>query len=233
MSEVDLARAVRAGKTVRLIAPILNPGLMRRLEELLGLLGSHYQRPDLEECLHSCVVELATNASRANMKHVYFRQRGVDSDDPVEYARGLREFKINRENPGWHRSLQRGAREMGLYLEVIFRHSQHGLCVEVVNNLPLLPQDERRIREKMATAMRTSDIYQYYNEHGDDTEGQGLGFAMNVLLLRSENIDPSYLRIGSRADCTIARLEIPFSREYIPVRDQRRPARSDLAALPA
>ncbi|MCR9144296.1 MAG: hypothetical protein NXI24_18765 [bacterium] len=210
--------AIQTGKTIRLIAPVLNDSLSRRMAYVLRALVSHYERPELEDCLHSCLVELATNASRANMKHVFFLDRGFDLENPDEYARGLAEFRASRERGGWHKSLRVRARELGLLLEIVFRHSPDGWRIEVINNLALLPQDERRIREKLGRAMRTADIFEFFTEHGDDTEGQGLGFAMNVLFLRSENIDPSLLRIGSTADQTVARLEVPLSQNFVTLR---------------
>ena len=214
----DIEAAVRSGKTIRLLAPILNESLSRRLEHVLHSLVLRYERPALYDCLHSCLVELATNASRANMKHVFFFDRDLDQARPEDYAVGQRAFKASREHHGWHRALSARAREMGLTLEIIFRHSENGLRIEVINSLELTPQDERRIREKLGKAMRNENIYEFFTTHGDDTEGQGLGFAMNVLFLRSENIDPSLLRIGSSEGRTVARLEVPFSQQYVTVR---------------
>ncbi|MEQ9363054.1 MAG: hypothetical protein RIF32_02355 [Leptospirales bacterium] len=216
-----VGEAVRTGKTIRLIAPVLNDSLSRRMTYVLQTLVAHYDRPELEDCLHSCLVELATNASRANMKHAFFLDRRVDRENPTEYSRGLAEFRASREHAGWHQALRTRAKELGLYLEIVFRHSPDGLRIEVINNLALLPQDEQRIREKMGSAMRTVDIFDFFTEHGDDTEGQGLGFAMNVLFLRSENIDPSLLRIGSTSDRTVARLEVPLSRDFVALRSSR------------
>lgn len=214
-----ITEAIRTGKTIRLIAPILNGSLSQRMTYVLQSLVAHYNRPELEDCLHSCLVELATNASRANMKHVYFLDRQLDWENPDDYARGLQDFKASREHAGWHRALRGRVKELGLFLEIVFRHSPDGLRIEVINNLALLPQDERRIREKLGVAMRTADIIEFFTEHGDDTEGQGLGFAMNVLFLRSENIDPSLLRIGSQAGRTVARLEVPLSHEFVTLRE--------------
>ncbi len=227
-----IGAAIPAGKTIRLIAPVLNDSLSQRMSTVLKSLLAHYDRPELEDCLHSCLVELATNASRANMKHAFFLDRGFDWDEPGEYARGLAEFRAIREHAGWHRSLRGRVKELGLFLEIVFRHSTDGLRIEVINNLALLPQDEQRIREKLGRAMRTADIFEFFTEHGDDTEGQGLGFAMNVLFLRSENIDPSLLRIGSTAGRTVARIEVPLSTGFVTLRSVGPAGGPDHSAAP-
>lgn len=210
--------AVEAGKSIRLIVPILNEPMVARLGAIIRVLVARYGRPELEECLQSCIIELATNASRANMKHAFFIDASLDPAIDDQYRQGVREFKQHRQSGGWHRDLSLRARDLGLFLEIVFRHSAAGIRIEVINNLPLLPQDEARIREKLRVAMRSADIFEFYSEHGDDTEGQGLGFAMNVLFLRSENIDPRLLRIGSSNGRTTARLEVPLRADFVAMR---------------
>jgi hypothetical protein len=219
-TEAQIRDAIRDGKTIRLVAPMLNVSLSRRLEYVLQSLVGYYERPELGDCLHACVFELATNASRANMKHAFFLERGLDGNDPEAYRLGVREFKTQRENQGWHRRYRQQVKELNLTLEIIFRHCAHGLRIEVINNLPLRPQEERRIRDRFGEAMRASNIYEFFTDHGDDSEGQGLGFAMNVLFLRSENIDPGLLRIGSSDGRTVARLEVPLSPSFVSARGE-------------
>ena len=48
-----------------------------------------------------------------------------------------------------------------------------------------------------------------------------MGLALIIILLANQGIDPQYLRIGSNGDNTIARLEIPFTKDYIPYRKQK------------
>ncbi len=214
----SLVEAVRHGNVIRLHGFFTMPNLTRKLELALRTVLKHYRRAELGDCLYACVVEMVTNASRANMKHAHFLDASLDPDDPEQYARGTRDFRRQRHEDAWLKTYRRRVRELGLTIDVVFHHGDEGLRIEVINNLPLLSPDERRIREKFAHAMRSGDIYEFFQDHGDDTEGQGLGFAMNVLFLRSENIDPGLFRIGSSNGRTVARLEIPFSPSYRSVR---------------
>jgi len=52
----------------------------------------------------------------------------------------------------------------------------------------------------------------------DNTEGAGLGIALIMILLKNEGIDPNLFRIITHPDRTIARVEIPFSENYVSIR---------------
>lgn len=54
----------------------------------------------------------------------------------------------------------------------------------------------------------------------DNTEGAGLGIALIMILLKSENIDPQLFRIMTREHETVSRVEIPFSANYISIRSK-------------
>lgn len=77
------------------------------------------------------------------------------------------------------------------------------------------------MRRKLSIAMKYNSIADYYMDHADNIEGAGMGLALIIILLTSQGIDPQYLRIGSNGDNTIARLEIPFTKDYIPYRKIR------------
>lgn len=209
-----IAESIQAGRPVELGFYIANESVARKLAWILSELLRRYGRPELEACLYSCVVELVTNAARANMKHAFLKERGVPAHDDERYWRALRDFKAERSLRGWKGRYRRRLEELGLFVLLRFEHDANGLRIEVMNNLPLLPQDERRIREKFSHAMRFRSIQDYFAHYGDETEGEGLGFALNVLFLRAENLDPTLFRIGVVEGRTVARLEAPFSSAY-------------------
>jgi hypothetical protein len=66
--------------------------------------------------------------------------------------------------------------------------------------------------------MMFDNLVSFYLEHGDDTEGEGIGFALSVLLLKGENINPALFRVGSFDGRTIARIEVPFTEKFRSVR---------------
>ena len=54
----------------------------------------------------------------------------------------------------------------------------------------------------------------------DNTEGAGLGIALIMILLKNENVDPNLFRIITGKEQPIARVEIPFSENYITIRSK-------------
>ena len=93
------------------------------------------------------------------------------------------------------------------------------LCNNSINNTPIPKIDEKRMRKKLSIAMKYNSLADYYMDNADNVEGAGMGLAMIIILLTNQGIDPQYLRIGTNKNETIARLEIPFSDKYIPLRD--------------
>lgn len=163
------------------------------------------------EILFACILELATNATKANMKYLYFHEHGWDIAKSEEYGERLKRFKIQSRDQAWVKDYARKAKETGLWVQILFTRLAGGVRVEVTNNLPLIPEDERRVREKMQLARKYTSIIDFFQEHGDDTEGEGLGFAMSVIMLKREKIDPDLFRIGSDGKNTTAAVEIPFA----------------------
>ena len=104
-------------------------------------------------------------------------------------------------------------------VNIRFVYNEFGLRIEVINNTPIPKIDENRLRKKFAAAMKYESISDYYMENADHSEGEGLGIALIIILLKNQGLNPEYLRIGSKGDRTIARVEIPFSNDYIPYRE--------------
>jgi len=184
--------------------------LRSALETLLNTHG----RLHLGGVILPCILELATNARKANMKHAFFVENAWDILHDAEYQIHLARFRKEILNGESMWAWSEKATQIGLTVRIIFDYDEHGLRIEVVNNLPIIAEDERRIRERFALAMKYESLAQFYLDHGDTTEGEGLGFALAVLLLKNENISPSLLRVGCEGDQTVARLEIPFTSQF-------------------
>ncbi|HNM05819.1 MAG TPA: histidine kinase, partial [Leptospiraceae bacterium] len=96
--------------------------------------------------------------------------------------------------------------------------------IECVNNTPILPAEEKRLREKMKKSMAYDSIAEFYMDNMDNTEGAGLGIAMTMILLKNEGIDPNLFRIVTKPDKTLARIEVPFTSDYVTFRDKGKKA---------
>ncbi|MBI3396615.1 MAG: hypothetical protein HY042_12310, partial [Spirochaetia bacterium] len=135
------------------------------------------------------------------------------------YYRAVAVFKRKMTDRTWVSEYSQRAKSLGFYVKIVFQHSPAGITVEVINNLPLISEDEKRIREKFAHAMKYDDLVSFYEDHHDNTEGEGLGFALNVILMKAESIDPALFRIGNVEGRTVARIEIPLGPGFKSVRE--------------
>ncbi len=212
--ERNLSFAISNGTTVRMVSDGGQYDPEQRLRKIISQLLDKYIESAIAEILFACIIELATNATKANMKYLFFRERGWNLYETKGYPERLGEFKIQARDRNWVSDYARKAREVGLWVQILFTHMLNGIRVEVTNNLLLIPEDERRVREKLQLAQKYSSIVDFYHDHADDVEGEGLGFAMSVIMLKQENIDPALFRIGCDGKMTTARVEIPFSQDY-------------------
>ncbi len=182
------------------------------VEKILEVM-KRYNHLDYSDVIISSIKELIYNASKANLKRAFFKDKGLDIHDMGSYARGLPEFKELI-----------GTRDMAKYFEKFppldlwsrfsIEHSSLGVRLEVGNHTAIIPIEEKRIRMKLALAMSREDIMEFYNQVKDQSEGAGLGIALVINLLRSINVDPCYFRIGTLGNVTNARIEVPFTTEY-------------------
>lgn len=190
------------------------------LNELLQRILAVYGREGLQFTLFSCLKELITNGLKANVKRMLFDELGISGVQRQEYLQGMAEYK-KRFNQGWFQKYAQKAGDAGLFVEIRFFHDADGVRIEVVNNIDILPEDEKRVRSKFSRGMTYDNLGSFYLDHGDSTEGEGLGFALSVLLLRGQQINPALFRVGSHNGETFARLEIPFTENFRSVRGRK------------
>ena len=66
--------------------------------------------------------------------------------------------------------------------------------------------------------MGVKDLVEFSVHYGDESEGNGLGLAMVVLLIKDMGFDPGFFRVYHNEGQTTARLEFPLSADYRPLR---------------
>lgn len=179
------------------------------------------EQPALVTTLYTILKELVINGCKANQKRIFFEERGLDINDPEHYQKGIEEYTRSFSES---MALEYGhkAREKGYYVLIDFQFDKSGLTLEVVNNTAIAEAEERVVREKLKKAMGYNDIAEFYMDQAmsGESEGAGLGIALIIILLKGEQIDPNLFRVLIESTRTIARLEIPFTDEFISKREQ-------------
>jgi hypothetical protein len=153
------------------------------------------------------------NSLKANAKRIFFEENKLNINNLEEYDHGIKIFKQEIGNKKIRELCEKGRRNK-IHIKIMFTHKMNGLKIEILNNAEILKQEEKRIRTKLSKGQKYTNMFDFYNENSDTTEGEGLGLVLSLLMLKSEGIDPSNFRIGSKNGITKTRIEIPFEESY-------------------
>ena len=175
---------------------------------------------DLLDVTYSVVKELIINATKTLTKRIVFAENRLDIDDQAQWEKGTALLKDKLIEEHLKEYLDKG-KTLNLKIKLRYVYDATGMRIEVVNNTPIPKIDEERLRQKMAKAMKYEALADFYLDNADNLEGSGMGLAFIVIMLRNQGLDPQYLRIGNVGDETVARIEIPFTPDYIPYRDKK------------
>lgn len=188
--------------------------VLNKLKEILA----KFDRIDLIDILYTAVKELLINATKANVKRIIFAENNLNIDNPEDWEKGTSIFRLTlREN--FLQGFSNKTKSLNYKVKIRYIYNKNGMRVEVINNTPIPIIDEKRMREKLNTAMKYRSIADFYMDNADNIEGAGMGLAMIIILLKNQGLDPQLLRIGTDNEQTIARLEIPFNDQYLPYRE--------------
>lgn len=217
--EQNIRLKVEASDEVALQATRVNQITERYLLQTLRLVLEKCDRQDLIDMCYTIIKELAINGVKANQKRLFFEEVGLNIESPEDYSAGLARFRTEFSE-AMNERYGRLAQERGVFVLVLINYDETGMCVEVVNNTPILRFEEDRLREKMKRGMGYNDIAEFYMDNMDNTEGAGLGIALILILLKGAGIDPALFRIFTLPDRTVARVEIPFTQAYVSKRQR-------------
>lgn len=209
-------QAVERGQVITLMTYYLSDYGEMVMNTIAARLLTRFGREDLIDVVYTCLKELVMNAGKANLKRIVFAENGIDPLDPEQYERGMVTFKENLPERKI-KSYRSRFREYDMPVSITFYYEPAAvLKIKIKNVFTLWPIEERRIRDKFRYAKNFQDLMAFYLEHGDETEGAGMGMALVGILLDQMGIDRHLFSIYStdRYNETIARLEIPLSESY-------------------
>jgi len=175
----------------------------------LNVVGMGHLHTNLTYCVH----ELAANAKKANTKRLYFKERGLDISDPVQYEQGMRGFKT--DTLADIDSFLARQKKAGLNVKIEFCRLPNGVSVTVRNNAQLTGPEMARIQEKLAIAGRHACLADAFPRSEDGLEGAGLGIVMLIFMLKNLGFGPDAFQVSSGSGETRASLVLvkPADRE--------------------
>ncbi|MBL8018889.1 MAG: histidine kinase [Leptospirales bacterium] len=197
----------------------VNEKVEKYILHILKLILTRYQKERLLDLVYTITKELAINGVKANQKRLFFDEHGLDINNDADYQKGILAFK-KAFSDEMNEIYGIKSRQKGIYVKIFLTHSDDGLCVEIENNTPIAPAEERRLREKMKKSMAYNDIAEFYMDNMDNTEGAGLGIALIMIMMKGEGLDAALFRIATLPERTVARVEIPFNANYVSKRGE-------------
>jgi len=203
--------AIEKEQAIKVRAYALLPETEKDLNLIILRLLNKYNKLDLTATLYTCIKELAVNGAKANIKRILFDEVKIDLENESDYRRGLEIFREKLTDRFINEYAQK-AKDRGLYVDVKFEYDAHRLTVEVVNNSALTKREDERIRDKFRDGIKYENIGELYMDMQDNQEGAGMGIALILMMLKSENIDPHFFTIYSDYQYkTIAKITFPMT----------------------
>lgn len=181
--------------------------LPKKTHEYMGLLLSKH----LNECglgtyynqLNYCLSEILFNAIKANMKRIYFTEKGLDIENPEDYKKGMETFrKDTLDNRDFY---QRKLRNSPYYVSYSLKIDNGKVIIEVRNNTRMTDVEAARVKEKIAT-FYTGDKDSIYQSSIDAVEGAGLGIRSILFTLRGFGLPGDNYQLFTEGEETVARL---------------------------
>ncbi len=216
--EQNLRLILNNSEELTLQSSKINEKVEKYIQHTLRMVLQKHDREDLLDMLYTITKELVINGVKANQKRIFFEDQGLDINVDADYEKGITLFKQEFSST-MNEDYGRKARERNIYVKIFLTFNEDGMSVEVENNTPVAEIEERRLREKIKKSMGYNDIAEFYMDNMDNTEGAGLGIALIIILLKGQNIDPNLFRIVTLAEKTVARVEIPFTENYVSKRE--------------
>ena len=164
----------------------------------------------LKEYLNFCLSELLTNAKKANTKRVYFKEKGLDINNPDDYEKGMENFKMDTlTNIDHYLELQRKA---GLYIKLALKIHADKIYIEIKNNSKLTVFEKERIQQKLDSVQQYKEMDEVFTNVLDQSEGAGLGIIIIILMLQKVGLSKENYQVECEDDETITRIILPCNR---------------------
>jgi len=211
-----VGNAVQSQKIISFVTYTLTDYGEMTLKEILRGILEKYNRIDLLDIAYTSAKELIINATKANLKRVLFKQMNLDINNEHDYEIGMEQFRQNLTEEKI-RSFKDRFRENSLHVTTTLYYNMNVLNIKVKNNFMLEHIEEQRIRDRFANATSFSNLFDFFMEYGENTEGAGMGLTLVGILLDQSGIDKHAFTLYSSKKYheTIAKLEIPLVDDYI------------------
>ena len=214
LKDVDRKKVINAVK-LQLPIEVTSYTLSRNMEAYIKGVEEEFldvcHHEHLKEYLNFCLGELLTNSKKANTKRVYFKEKGLDINDPDDYAKGMETFKEETFNDIEHYLEMQ--KKHGLYVKLLLQYKRNQIIISIKNNSVLTTFEEERINQKLQSAQQFNNMEDVVSNILDQSEGAGLGLIIILLMLEKVGLSKDNFKIYSDDKETITQIILPCERK--------------------
>lgn len=186
-------------------------GLPRSVEDYNNVLISFLKvcnHSELTDKLVYCLGELLSNADKANVKRVYFKEKGLDIKNPKDYEIGMKSFLEDTfNNYSYYKWLKE---KENLYVKLILLKKDNKIIIKTINNSTLTELEHDRIMERIDNAKKFNSLAEALMTV-DSSEGAGLGIVSIILILKKIGLDKTAFNVSCENGETITGITLPLA----------------------
>ncbi len=204
----DYKSAIKNGDDFYIQFHLFTPEVEALLIRILHRYLEEYDILYIKDTILTVAKELINNSIKANLKRLFFKLKGLDINRIEDYRVGMETFKdetYHNDSEGYFEKLEQSK----LVVRVAFKTSDEHIHINVINNIPILEAELKKINARISKAYKYNDISEAFEDVLDDSEGAGLGLIMAMMLFKNSGLPAEAFKIYKKGDLTIATLSIP------------------------
>ena len=197
--------AVKTRQPVDFFCYTLTPSQKVRFQKILNIFLEECDQTYLYNYLSYCLFELLDNASKANAKRVFFKEKNLNINDEADYKNGMEAFKedLTENTDHYLEELKSGKLMVHLLLS-----ANDVITITVSNNTKITEAEYKRIQTKIEKTKNYANLADAISDI-DQTEGSGLGIITVIIMLKKLGLNTNNLKFNITDNETVATIEIP------------------------
>ena len=210
ISPADFKTAVQDGSEISIVFRSLKPTIEAQIIKIIHRYLAKYDILYIKDVVVVAAKELINNAVKANLKRIYFHEKGLNIDEISDYRNGMEGFKSDVfQDDSFQDDYMDKLEQSKLKVGVIFKPDSENLHLTVKNNSKILDAELKKVQTRVEKATKYADISEVFEDVLDDSEGAGLGLMMSIMMMKNSGFKPSSYSIRTDEKNTISSIIIP------------------------
>ena len=193
--DINVTEKLQKGDDITVSFKFIDETTLLKINSVLLKILSRHGNVFLLETLITIIREIIFNAFKANLKRIYFENSGISITDTEKYDEHMAGFKddflYNLDEIRSDILMQNK-----YHISVTFNISGKQINFSVFNNVTIIEEEFKRIRDRIEQSKNFQNLADAYNDVYDSTEGAGLGLVLMIFLLRNSGIGADNLVIN-------------------------------------